>query len=146
MTPLEMISGDREDYEDDENDAQSYIGSEKVTLISYEVFRGFFLVNSMKKKKKKKKSGYTMDYLFDGTGNSRVGKMFSRSESSLVELSLEASVDKLTITDRRAYIIASSGRSKWLSCLRRSLAKMIEREINGRCCSRFILTMTCSPI
>lgn len=52
MTPLEMISGDREDYEDDENDAQSYIGSEKVTLISYEVFRGFFLVNSVKKKKK----------------------------------------------------------------------------------------------
>lgn len=53
MTPLEMISDDREDYEDDKNDAQSYIGSEKVTLISYEVFRGFFLVNSVKKKKKK---------------------------------------------------------------------------------------------
>lgn len=59
MTPLEMISGDREDC-DDENDAQSYIGNEKVTLISYKVSRGFFLVNSVKKKKKK---AVMIDYL-----------------------------------------------------------------------------------
>lgn len=38
------------------------------------------------------------NYLFGGTKNSHVGKMLSRSEDSLVESSLEASVDKLMIT------------------------------------------------